>query len=290
MLKLLLYVNWSFLLNASTQHLHQLSQSEKEIEELERQKMIEAIIGFSITALIMAYPTYLFIRYAYFKLRKEFRFKTKFNQYNHIDALVLLSMNLLRTNPECFREKCAYLKAYIGYLYPESTSFHESMRMAYKDVYRSESIVNWLNRFHDANERKDIVRFLIHMAAQDGVVAPREKTELFRIIDTFGLERKEWTGLIDEINEEFAERQNSWKRKQHAVDENYRESLLEKALDYFEMERGQMNEQLLREKYRQLVKKYHPDRHPDATLEEHNALEVKFQELQVYYEELLRQL
>lgn len=289
MLKLL-YINWSFLLNASIQHVHQLSQSDKELEELERQKMIEAIIGLSITAIIMSYPTYLFIRYAYFKLRKEFRFKTTFNEYNHIDALVLLSMNVLRTSPGFFREKCGYLKEYIVYLYPESKSFHESLRMAYKDVYRSESIVNWLNRFHAEAERKNIVRFLIHMAAQDGVVAPREKTELFRIIDAFELKREEWTGLIDEINGEFTERQHRWKKRQHAASENYRDSLVEKALDYFEIKRENLDGNVLRENYRRLVKEYHPDRHPDATPEEQSELEVKFQELQVYYDELVKLL
>ncbi|MNY07378.1 Dna-J like membrane chaperone protein [compost metagenome] len=238
----------------------------------------------------MAYPTYLFIRYAYFKLRKEFRFKTKFNEYNHIDALVLLSMNVLRTSPEYFREKCGYLKEYIVYLYPESTSFHESLRMAYKDVYRSESIVNWLNRFHTVDERKNVVRFLIHMAAQDGIVAPREKEELFRIIDAFELERREWSDLINEINMEFANRQNRWKKEYHAPNESYRDDLVEKALNYFEMERDGVDERLLREKYRKLVKEYHPDRYPDATAEEHSELEVKFQELQLYYEEILKLL
>ncbi len=259
--------------------------------EAERQRVIEAITGLSITALIMAIPIYLFIRYAYFKLKKEFRFKTKFNQYNHIDALVLLSMNVLRTNPECFQEKCIYLKEYIVYLYPESNSFHESLKMAYNDIYRSESIVKWLGRFHSEDERRDVVRFLIHMAAQDGIVAPREKTELFRIIDTFGFERKEWVELIDGINEEFAERQNRW-RKTHSTSlgENYRDSLIVKALDYFGLKRDALNEELLRDKYRSLVKKYHPDRHPDATADQRNELEVQFQELQLYYEELLKLL
>lgn len=283
------HINWSFLLSVSTNQLHKLSQSDKELEELERQKLIEAVVGFSITAIIMAFPTYLLIRYAYFKLKKEFRFKTKFNEYNHIDALVLLSMNLLRTNPECFREKCGYLKEYIVYLYPESNSFHESLKMAYNDIYRSESIVNWLNRFHTEDERRNVVRFLIHMAAQDGVVAPREQAELFRIIDAFALPRREWTDLMGQINREFAKQQNRWKKSQDTGGD-YRDELIERALGYFEMERAAVNERLLRDKYRELVKKYHPDRYPDATAEEHNELELKFQELQSHYEELLKLL
>mgnify|MGYP002358173720 FL=1 len=54
------------------------------------------------------------------------------------------------------------------------------------------------------------------------------------------------------------------------------------------MEREALNEQQLRSRYRELVKLYHPDRHPDATPEEHKELEIKFQEIQLYYEELIK--
>lgn len=277
---------WSFLLDIPVHHLTEFELAER---ELERQKLIEMVVGFSITAMIMSVPTYWLIRYMYFKVKKEFRFKTKFNQYNHVDALVLLSMNVLRTHPDCFTEKCAYLKEYIIYLYPENDSFHESLKMAYEDIYRSESIVRWLNRFQDVDQRKNTVRFLIYMAAQDGVVAYREEAELFRIIDAFELTRREWEEVITNINQAFAEKQNRW-RKKHSKTESYCDDIRQRALDYFEIKRDAIDEQVLREKYRRLVKEYHPDRHPDATPEERKELEFKFQELQLYYEELIKLL
>lgn len=277
-------MTWSLLLDISAMQAQKLAE-----EELARQKLIEAIIGFSVTAIVMSWPTYLLIRYSYFKLKKEFRFKTKFNPYNHIDALVLLSMNVLRTNPECFKEKCIYLKEYIVYLYPErNSSFHESLKMAYKDVYRSESIVQWLSRFQAEDERKDVVRFLIHMSAQDGVVGSREKTELIRIVDAFGLLHQEWMELMEDINRAFTKRQE--RRNNTGNSESYRDDIASKALEYFEMEKNALDEDKLRLKYRRLVKEYHPDRHPDATPGERKELEVKFQELQLYYEELLKLL
>lgn len=257
-------------------------------EEYYRQKMIETIVGLSITAIIVAAPTYWLIRYVISKLRKEFRFKTKFNPYNHIDALVLLSMNVLRTNPDCFKEKCIYLKEYIIYLYPENnSSFNESLKMAYSDVYRSESIVRWLNRFQQEDQRKDVVRFLIHMAAQDGVVGSHEKVELIRIIDAFALVHQEWLVLMEDINEAYT-RRNERRSKTNDSGSYYQESLVEKSLVYFEMQKDGLDEDKLRLKYRGLVKKYHPDRHPDASPEERKELEVKFQELQLHYEELLK--
>lgn len=258
-------------------------------EEFYRQKMIETIVGLSITAIIVAAPTYWLFRYVFSKLRKEFRFKTKFNAYNHIDALVLLSMNVLRTNPDCFKEKCIYLKEYIIYLYPEdNSSFHESLKMAYTDVYRSESIVRWLSRFQQEEQRKDIVRFLIHMAAQDGVIGSREKAELIRIIDGFALLHQEWLVLMEDINQAFKRRHE--RRGETAGSSRYRENLVESALEYFELEKDALDEEELRLKYRKLVKEYHPDRHPDADAEKRKELEVKFQELQLHYEELLRLL
>lgn len=277
-------MNFFVLLTISADQAQKLAQ-----EEYEREKLIETVTGLSITALVIAYPTYLLIRYAYFKLKKEFRFKAKFNPYNHIDALVLLSMNVLRTHPECFKEKCAYLKGYIVFLYPENNgSFHESLKMSYKDIYHSESIVYWLNRFQTVDERKDVVRFLIHMAAEDGVVGSREKAELVRIVDAFGLERKEWTDLMESINQDFIKRQERWNKTHDGRSESYQSDFIGKALHYFELNREALNENVLRSKYRKLVKKYHPDRHPDADLEERKELEVKFQELQSYYDELLK--
>ncbi|WP_343633508.1 TerB family tellurite resistance protein [Fluviicola sp.] len=279
-------MTWSLLQTLSSAQIQKLAE-----EEYYRQKMIETIVGLSITAIIVAAPTYWLIRYVYFKIRKEFRFKTRFNPYNHIDALVLLSMNVLRTHPDCFKEKCIYLKEYIIYLYPENHgSFNESLKMAYKDVYRSESIVYWLCRFLSEEERKDVVRFLIHMAAQDGVVALREKAELIRIIDSFGLPHREWLELMESINTTFARRQERWNKSNDARVESYQASIVDKALVYFEMQRETLEGELLRTKYRKLVKKYHPDRHPDATTEERKELEVKFQELQLYYDELLKLL
>lgn len=277
-------MTWSLLLDISAMQAQKLAE-----EEVARQKLIEAIIGFSITAIIMSAPTYWMFRYVFSKLRKEFRFKTKFNPYNHIDALVLLSMNVLRTNPDCFKEKCIYLKEYIVYLYPENhTSFHESLKMAYSDVYRSESIVRWLSRFQQEEQRKDVVRFLIHMAAQDGIIGSREKGELVRIIDAFTLVHEEWLVLMEDINRAFAGRYERRSKTDNSV--SYRDDLECKALEYFEMEKDALDEEKLRLKYRKLVKKYHPDRHPDASPEEHKELEVKFQELQLYYEELLKLL
>jgi len=253
-----------------------------------KERLIETIVGLSLTAILGGILAYIIFRYTYFKIRKEFRFKTKFNPYNHVDALVLLSMNVLRTHPDFFKEKCAYLKEYVFYLYPKIDSFHESLGMAYRDVYRSKSIVNWLNRFLEEDERKNVVRFLIHMAAQDGVIAPRERTELLEIIDAFGLIHREWVDLIEEINLEFAEKQKRWDRNHTSHGERYQDALVQKALTCFELERAQVNEQSVRSKYRELVKKYHPDRHPDAGPEEHRELEIKFQEIQVYYEELIK--
>lgn len=274
---------WSLLLDTS-------AYGARKIAEDDHRKLIEAVVGLSITAIVMFVPARMVVRYVYSNIRKEFRFKTKFNQYNHIDALVLLSMNVLRANPDCFKEKCIYLKEYIGYLYPKSDSFHESLRIAYSDVYRSESIVNWLKRFQAEDEQRDVVRFLIHMAAQDGVVAPREKTELFKIIDTFSMSRTEWVDLMDGINDSFSKQQSRRRNAQNDRSENYRDDLIVEALDYFGMKREAMDEQQLRDKYRKLVKEYHPDRHPDANAEQRNELEVKFQELQMYYEELLKLL
>ncbi len=277
-------MTWSLLQTLSSAQIQKLAE-----EEYYRQKMIETIVGLSITAIIVAAPTYWLIRYVFFKIRKEFRFRTKFNPYNHIDALVLLSMNVLRTNPDCFKEKCVYLKEYIVYLYPENnTSFHESLKMAYTDVYRSESIVRWLNRFQQEDERRDVVRFLIHMAAQDGVVGSHEKAELIRIIDAFTLVHQEWLVLMEDINEAYTRRNE--RRSKTTDSGSSRESLVDKSLGYFEMQKDTLDEEELRLKYRRLVKKYHPDRHPNATPEERKELEVKFQELQLHYEELLKLL
>lgn len=277
-------MTWSLLQTLSSAQIQKLAE-----EEYYRQKMIETIVGLSITAIIVAAPTYWLIRYVFSKIRKEFRFKTKFNPYNHIDALVLLSMNVLRTNPDCFKEKCIYLKEYIIYLYPENSgSFNESLKMAYTDVYRSESIVRWLSRFQEEEQKKDVVRFLIHMAARDGIVGSHEKAELIRIIDGFALVHQEWLVLMEDINESYARRNE--RRSKTGNSERYRENLVDKSLVYFEMQKDTLDEEELRLKYRRLVKKFHPDRHPDATPEERKELEVKFQELQLHYEELLKLL
>lgn len=93
---------------------------------------------------------------------------------------------------------------------------------------------------------------------------------------------------MEDINQVFVRRNE--RRSKAANTRIYRESVVDKALEYFAVEKAALDENKLRLKYRELVKKYHPDRHPDASPEERNELEMKFQELQVHYEELLKLL
>lgn len=260
------------------------------LEEIDRERLIETSVGLSLAAIIGCVLFYLYLRYVHYKLKGEFRYKSKFNEYNHVDALVLLSMNVLRSHPQSFQDKCLYIKEYILYLYPNNDSFFESLNWSYRDTYSSKSIVKWLNTHLNEDAIQDGIRFLISMAAVDGVIAPKERKELIGIIDSFQIDSGNWIKMMDEINEAFVQRQKQWKSKGSTSNLSYRESLVQKAMDYFEISKEELSETTLRKKYLVFVKKYHPDRSPNATPEERKELEIKFQEVQLYYDELLKLL
>lgn len=262
--------------------------SHPEIEAAERQRLIENVIGLSLSAIVAGILFYIYFRYLHYKLKGEFRYKSKFNEYNHVDALVILSMNVLRSHPICWQEKCLYIKEYIVYLYPNNSSFFESLRWSYKDIYSSQSLVKWLNKHLDKNAIENDIRFLIHMAAIDGVIASKEREELVDIIEAFQVETSVWLEMMDSINQEFQDRRNSWRKKEEPI--SYHDSIVVKALAYFEMSKEILNATILRKKYLKFAKKFHPDSSPHATLNERKELEIKFQEVQLYYDELLKLL
>lgn len=258
------------------------------VEDANRQKQIETVIGLLGAAAVAGVLIYIYGRYLHYKRKKEFRFNSKFNEYNHVDALVLLGMNVLKRHPECFREKCLYIKEFVAFLYPNNQSFHESLRFSYTDYYASDTIVKWLNEYISMHQKEDTVRFLIQLAAQDGIIASQERSELEPIILDFGLPLEEWGIVMDEINACFFQRQQEWRSQNSGV--SYQTTIFEKALEYFQVSSNDLNEKVLRKAYRELVKQTHPDRYPDATAEERKKHEIEFQKIQVYYEELLKRL
>lgn len=255
-------------------------------EELHRQKVIETTIGLSGAAVIAIVLIVIYGRYVHYKRKKSFRFKSKFNEYNHVDALVFLSMNVLKSHPEYFREKCVYMKEYVAFLYPNNTSFYESLRFSYTDYYASHTIVKWLNEHLAPSQKEDVVRFLIYMAAQDGVVAQKEILELNTIIEAFDLPINEWKALMDSINQRFYEQQERWRKRNESG--SYRSASLKNALEYFGLKEITKDEELLRQLYREKVKLCHPDCFPNATEQERKQYEVEFQQLQMHYEELIK--
>jgi hypothetical protein len=146
------------------------------------------------------------------------------------------------------------------------------------------SVANWVvQKMHGSEERAELMDFLIDLVFTDNELIDREFTALVRLgeligVQSFYIEKR----VIEHRKRIFGSSPNN-ERLHTIANAGTRRRMALAILDLG----SEATEGDIKKSYRNLVKKYHPDRNPDISEEEKVEYAQRFLEIQDAYEELI---
>jgi len=268
-------------------------------------------------------PSIIAITYYYFNIYlKRKHKKIIFNQYlpynddNLLEAYILLSAQILKSDRGQSKEKLHYIHRYFKKHFPDSYyNFRETLSDAYKNPIMVNSVTSWIRAFmRSKRERTQIIYFLAGLCIIDGRFSTLEINRLEEIALKIKLSPKEFDSIVamyssnnrahqktrqketrqktssqskSSRNTGSSRKTNSsgkstFSSKSRPKPRETKESLNCKILGVSTT--ASMKE--IKKAYRKLVKIHHPDRFHNASKEQQDIAKGKFITIQKAYEYL----
>lgn len=197
---------------------------------------------------------------------------------NIAEIYIVLAASATKRGKTLIKAKEKLISDYIGEHFPDVVCVvDESFDHAIWNPIDVPEIVFWCNAHLDAQQKLQLFEFLVVVVAIDGEVIPEELELIHYILNKFGIP----FASLSDYAKKAIEVEESPKPKAESI------SVKQRMLSVLGLKD---NPSLLEIKrtYRVLVKKLHPDRHPNATEKERTILVARFQELQEAYDYLLK--
>lgn len=198
---------------------------------------------------------------------------------------VLLAAWMMRKNAVKSFEKQSFIVVYINKKFNvDSLIIANELELVGETSIHVRSVANWvIQKMHGSEERAELIDFLIDLVFVDNELIDREFTALVRLGELIGVHsvyiekkviehRKRIFGSSPN-NERLHSIANAGVRRKMAL------AILDLGSDAAEAE--------IKKSYRNLVKKYHPDRNPGLNEGERAEYAQRFLEIQDAYEELI---
>lgn len=198
---------------------------------------------------------------------------------------VLLAAWMMRKNAVKSFEKQSFIVIYINKKFNiDSLIIANELELVGETSIHVRSVANWVvQKMHGSEERAELIDFLIDLVFVDNELIDREFTALIRLGELIGvrsvyIEKK----VIEHRKRIFGSSPNN-ERLHTIANAGARRKMALAILDLG----SEATEGDIKKSYRNLVKKYHPDRNPDVNEEERAEYAQRFLEIQDAYEELI---
>ncbi len=136
-------------------------------------------------------------------------------------------------------------------------------------------LVEWCNQFVSYQQKLETFLFLADVALVDQELVDEEREYLLFIVQKFEIRNQD---IPEEIQEKLFGNRKKTMTASFSKSESYYE-MLELTSNATDKE--------VKESYRRLVKKFHPDSHPHLSPEEKKVLSDKFQKVQEAYDRII---
>lgn len=212
----------------------------------------------------------------------------RFKRSNYYEAVIHVSVNMLRCDSDNVQEKHAQLQHYVRTKFPDIPGgIADSYRSALSMPVSTKSVAAWLGKHLRSDlEKTELLEFLFGLAITDGTLGKKEHAVLLAFTQHIGLNAAIFAKLVDEHQRSRAERlfdeQEQHRKQQTGSKTTYSH---EKARAVLGLASG-FTQSDLKKAYRQLAKRFHPDRYMHASDEEKQQVSERFIELQEAYEYL----
>jgi DnaJ like chaperone protein len=212
----------------------------------------------------------------------------RFRRINYYEAVINLSVNVIRCDLDNLSEKRSRLRQFVSIKFPDiSGGITTSYRSAEKAPVSTQSISVWLKKhLHSDKEKTELLEFLFALAVTDGTLGKREHAILLAFAQHIGLDTAILNRLVETQRRDRAERLfDEQQRNRENRAPTYKATASEKARIVLGLPPGFTQEEL-KKAYRSLVKQFHPDKQVEVPEEEKLRMAERFIDVQEAYEQL----
>jgi DnaJ like chaperone protein len=198
---------------------------------------------------------------------------------------LLLASWMMRKNAVKSFEKQSFIVVYINDKFTiDSLIIANELELAGETSIHVRSVANWVvQKMHASQERADLMDFLIDLVFVDDDMIDREFTALVRLGELIGVQPVYIEKRVIEYRKRLFGASANNERLHTIANVATRRKMALAILDLGTT----ATEDDIRKSYRNLVKKYHPDRNLELSEEEQAVFAQRFLEVQDAYEELM---
>lgn len=198
-------------------------------------------------------------------------------------SLLVLASVVIKADGRINQVELDYVRRYFANTYgkDKANKAFAQFRNVIKERISVRNTCAEIGQFMPYNARIQLINFLFGVAYSDGHVTQNEELEIRRIASYLSI------GQFDYLNLRSAYFQNHQQQKRETYSSTY-----SKNSDYeYEILGVSENatDDQIKKAYRNLAKKYHPDRLQNATKQDKRVAKEKFQKIQSAYEKIKKQ-
>ncbi|WP_343633504.1 J domain-containing protein [Fluviicola sp.] len=198
---------------------------------------------------------------------------------------VLLAAWMMRKNAVKSFEKQSFIVVYINQKFNiESLIIANELELVGETSIHVRSVANWVvQKMHQAQERADLIDFLVDLVFVDEDMIDREFTALVRLGELIGVQSMYIEKKVIEHRKRIFGSSAGNERLHTIANARTRKSMALAILDLG----PSATEEEIKKSYRKLAKKYHPDSNLDLDEAKKEEYAQQFLEIQDAYEELI---
>lgn len=196
-------------------------------------------------------------------------------------AYISLAVSMISCDKFGQMKKLHYLRSYVRKFYSiESAKFEDIVDRNFHYPMHPESVCHWLKNHSNKARNQHFVEFLITLTFMEQGLKQQE----YDLLKFIGYHSGMDTGFVDEIIEQRKATQESFQQEKRT---RPRHSQRKVHAEILGVEENASVEEI-KKQYRQLAKKYHPDRFANESEEKKEQAHQRFIEIQEAYEYLLK--
>ncbi|MBX2950288.1 MAG: DnaJ domain-containing protein [Crocinitomicaceae bacterium] len=262
------------------------TQQYSRYEASKADKTWEIIIGFAIP--IIAFVGYIWYKNWKIRIWRKGTFPADltFTTAHLMEAYSCLTVYLITIDRYHQMQKIAYLRSFFIRQFKGSPDhFDDIIDRNFHYPIEPVSVVNWVNQHAREQQKKQLVQFLVGLCHIDKLLKPKEYTALKVFTKNLQLEAAFLEECILFYQKERATHANN-QEQQRTASGSTGVSQRKKYADILGVNES-ADEKEIKQRYRQLVKRYHPDKYVNESKEQQKQVNQRFLEIQEAYEFLL---
>lgn len=251
-------------------------------KEAEGEQQLKTILAISVLLImVIGFAAAFYLRSTHNTLTGNWgllKAKTSVNRYW---ATINISMNIARCDRTNIHLKVGEINRFLLKRYSDVS--HDAGTDIVTTMYgpsNLETTVPWLANQISPEERIAVLQLLFRIATCDPVLGSKERMLMSQYCKLAGVN----PGILAELERQFFAQKEEADRKRNESLRNTN-TQHERALMLLGLT-SSSTESDIRKSYRTLVKKLHPDRHPNESPQRRKELEAQFVEIQAAYEYL----